>query len=357
MLPIIVMEEIIIMKIKPRKLDIKHGFIDLSHGSGGQAMTQLIQQLFLTKLDNPILREQQDSAVVNFTHDQLVVATDSHVVSPLFFPGGNIGDLAVNGTINDLAMNGATPLYLTLSFILEEGFALKNLSKIIDSIAEAAKFAKVNIITGDTKVVEKNKGDGVFINTTGLGFKGFKQHLSPKTIKVGDKVILSGTIGDHGIAVFSQRENLKFDTPVCSDTAPLHDLVETMLESNANIHCMRDPTRGGVAAVLNEFAHQANVGFKIDESQIPVQEAVKGACEILGFDHLHVANEGKLIVICDKMDATKLVECMRQHPLGKQAKIIGEAVHDENNFVHMDTVFGGQRIVDWVYGEQLPRIC
>lgn len=351
------MDVVIIMKIKPRKLDIKNGCIDLSHGSGGQAMTQLIQQLFLNKLDNPILRQQQDSAVVDYSHQQLVVATDSHVVSPLFFPGGNIGDLAVNGTINDLAMSGATPLYLTLGLILEEGFPLSDLSKIIETIANAARKAKVQIITGDTKVVEKNKGDGVFINTTGIGYKSTKANLHSHTIRVGDKILLSGSIGEHGIAVYSQREHLQFDTPVISDTAPLHELVEAMLNSNTNLRCLRDPTRGGVAAVLNEFAHQANVGFLINEESIPVQEAVKGACEILGFDPLHIANEGRLIAVCAPNDAEQLLNVMQGFSIAKDATIIGEVIEDEHNFVQMKTTFGGQRIVDWVYGEQLPRIC
>jgi len=278
-------------------------------------------------------------------------------VFPLFFPGGDIGSLSVHGTINDLAMRGAKPLYLTAGFIIEEGFPLCDLKKIADSMAEAANEAGVKIIAGDTKVVEKHKGDGVFITTTGLGSLEENIMIDASQARVGDKIIISGSIGDHGVAIMSLRENLRFKTPIQSDTAALHDLVQAMLSTTKKIRCLRDPTRGGVAAVLNEIAQQSNVSILIDESMLPIHEAVQSVCELLGLDPLNVANEGKLIAICDRDIAEDLVNAMRQHPLGREAAIIGEVTQDTHGFVELLTLFGGRRIIDWLHGEQLPRIC
>ncbi len=344
-------------KLKPRKLDLKSGRINLTHGSGGKAMTDLIQQLFLPAFNNPLLMQQHDSTCVPYSNRNIVVATDSYVVSPLFFPGGNIGDLAVNGTINDLAMSGAMPLYLTVSFILEEGFALSVLNVIVKSMATAAKKANIQIISGDTKVVEKNKGDGVYITTTGIGSKTINFDIHSSRIKIGDRIIISGSIGEHGIAVLSQRENLQLDSKLQSDTIALHSLVQSMLMLGPELHCLRDPTRGGVAAVLNEIAQSAEVGVLIDEVTLPIQDNVRSACEIFGLDPLHVANEGKLIAFCSEAAANDLLSIMQQHPFGQKAAIIGEVIADPYCFVQLKTSFGGERIIDWISGEQLPRIC
>lgn len=338
------------------KINFKQDKITMLHGAGGRAMHQLIQQLFLTAFDNPWLQQQNDNACFTAPSNRLVVSTDGHVISPLFFPGGDIGSLSVHGTINDIAMGGAIPLYLTVGFILEEGFPLNDLKNIVLSMAEAAKQANVAIIAGDTKVVERGKGDGVFITTTGIG--QIPEHVQmTQDPKPGDKVILSGFIGDHGIAVMSQRQNLSFHTKVVSDSCALHDLVKHMLETTPTLCCLRDPTRGGVATTLNEWAQQHQIGFCIDESTIPIREPVAGACELLGLDPLYVANEGKLLAICPTNDANQLLASMHQHPDGKHATIIGEVTEDAHQFVQMRTLFGGMRIVDWLAGEQLPRIC
>lgn len=344
-------------KLKPRKLDLKNGQINLTHGSGGKAMTDLIQQLFLPAFENPLLMQQHDSTCVPWAYQDLVIATDSFVVSPLFFPGGNIGDLAVNGTVNDLAMSGATPLYLTVNFILEEGFALSELNTIVQSMAKAAKQAQVQIVTGDTKVVERNKGDGIYISTTGVGYKTINYSIHPNQIKIGDKIIISGSIGEHGIAILSKRENLQLETALQSDTAPLHELVNSMLAIGSELHCLRDPTRGGIAATLNEIAQAADLGIIIDEATLPIQDSVRSACEIFGLDPLHVANEGKLLAICSAGSAHDLLGIMQQHALGEKSAIIGEVIADPYGFVQLKTTFGGERIIDWIYGEQLPRIC
>lgn len=338
------------------KINFKRDRIEMMHGSGGKAMQRLIEQLFINAFSNKWLLQRNDQACFSVPKSRLVMTTDSHVISPLFFPGGDIGSLAVHGTINDIAMGGAKPLYLSVSFILEEGFPLSDLQKIVNSMALAANKANVSIITGDTKVVEKGKGDGVFITTTGIGVIPENVQLT-NCISVGDKVILSGFIGDHGIAVMSKRQNLEFQTQVMSDTEALHGLTEKMLEAVPNLHCLRDPTRGGLAAVLNEWANQHQVGFFIDEASIPVREAVAGACELLGIDPLYVANEGKLVAVCAAEDSEILLETMRKHPQGKNAAIIGEVVHDNEYFVQMRTSFGGMRIVDWLTSDQLPRIC
>lgn len=345
------------MKTYTRPLDLKNGRVDMSHGSGGRAMAQLIDELFARHFANDILAEQGDGAVLPAAHGRLVMATDSHVVSPLFFAGGDIGCLSVHGTINDVAMMGARPLYLSAGFILEEGFALADLQRIVASMAAAAREAGVPIVTGDTKVVEAGKGDGVFITTTGVGVMPEGIDLKASNIKVSDKILVSGMLGDHGVAIMSQRENLTFETTIQSDTAALHTLVAAMLESVPTLHALRDPTRGGLAAVLNEFAHVSGHGMVIREAAIPVRSEVAAACELLGLDPLYVANEGKLVAYCAAEDAEALLAAMRCHPLGRDAAIIGEVIADEHAFVQMETVFGGRRMVDWLNGEQLPRIC
>jgi hydrogenase expression/formation protein HypE len=288
---------------------------------------------------------------------RLVVATDSHVVSPLFFPGGDIGCLSVYGTINDVAMAGARPLYLTSGFILEEGFPLADLRRIVESMAAAAREAGVPIVTGDTKVVEKGKGDGVFINTTGVGVVPGGIEISGDRARPGDAVLVSGTMGDHGVAIMSLRENLTFETTIRSDTAALHTLVAAMIAAVPGIRCLRDPTRGGLATTLNEIARQSKVGMRLMEAAIPVKPQVSAACEFLGLDPLYVANEGKLVAICAAEDAPALLEAMRAHPLGRDSAQVGSVVKDAHHFVQMETGFGGRRMVDWLAGEQLPRIC
>jgi hydrogenase expression/formation protein HypE len=339
------------------RLDLSSGAIDMTHGSGGRAMAQLIAELFVKHFDNPLLAQGNDQAAFDVAAGRLVMSTDGHVISPLFFPGGDIGCLSVHGTLNDVAMSGATPLYLSAGFILEEGFALDDLRRIVASMAEAARAAGVPIVTGDTKVVEKGKGDGIFITTTGLGVVPAGVNISGDRARPGDKIIVSGSIGDHGVAILSKRANLEFETEIRSDTAALHGLVAAMVAAAPDIHCLRDPTRGGLATTLNELAHQSRVGMRIRESAIPVKADVNAACELLGLDPLYVANEGKLVAIAPAETADCLLAAMRDHPLGSQAQIIGEVVADANAFVQMETRFGGVRIVDWLAGEQLPRIC
>ncbi len=341
----------------PMRLNIRNGHVDMTHGSGGRAMAQLIEELFVRHFDNELLRQGNDQALFTVSGRRLVMSTDGHVVSPLFFPGGDIGSLSVHGTINDVAMSGARPLYLTAGFILEEGFALRDLDIIVQSMARAAQEAGVPVVTGDTKVVEKGKCDGVFITTTGIGEVPDGLDISGTNAKPGDAILVSGFIGDHGVAIMSGRENLQFDTKIVSDSAALHDLVAHMVEAVPQIHCLRDPTRGGLATTLNEIAGQSGIGMKLYEENIPVRKEVAAACELLGLDALYVANEGKLIAICPADQAEPLLEVMRQHPLGAKAARIGEVVEDDMGFVTMQTGFGGNRIVDWLAGEQLPRIC
>ncbi|HZX31444.1 MAG TPA: hydrogenase expression/formation protein HypE [Rhodocyclaceae bacterium] len=340
-----------------RPLDIKHGQVDMAHGSGGRAMAQLIEELFAKHLGNEWLAQGDDGAVLPAGSGRLVMATDSHVVSPLFFPGGDIGCLSVHGTINDVAVMGAKPLWLSAGFILEEGFPLADLARIVESMAAAAREAGVPIVTGDTKVVERGKGDGVFITTTGVGVLPEGRSISGRKAKPGDAILISGTLGDHGMAIMAQRESLGFESPIVSDTAALHGLIAALLETGADIHVLRDPTRGGVATTLNEIARQSGVGMMLQENALPVKPPVAAACEFLGLDPLYVANEGKVIVICAPADAEKLLTVMRAHPLGADAARIGEVREDPHHFVQMTTGFGGKRIVDWLTGEQLPRIC
>jgi hydrogenase expression/formation protein HypE len=345
-------------RIVKRKLDLKNGRVDLSHGSGGRAMAQLIGDIFHAAFDNEWLRRADDQAVLDIPPGRLAMTTDGYVISPLFFPGGDIGSLAVHGTINDIAMSGARPLYLTASFILEEGFPLADLKRIADSMGAASRSAGVPVVAGDTKVVERGKADGVFISTAGVGVVPDGLRLSADQARPGDLAIISGSIGDHGVAVMSCRENLQFDTTLVSDSAALHELVARMVEAaGASIRMMRDPTRGGLAATLNEIAHQSRVGVRIEEDAVPVRAEVAAACELLGLDPLYVANEGKLVAVVAPEAADALLAAMRAHPLGAQAAIIGSIVDDEHNFVQMTTSFGGGRIVDWLSGEQLPRIC
>ena len=346
--------------VKPgyaRPLDLKRGRVDLGHGGGGRAMQQLVRELFHAHLGNPWLAQGNDGSVLPPAVGRLVMSTDSHVVSPLFFPGGDIGSLAVNGTVNDLAVMGAKPLWLSAGFILEEGLPLLDLERIVTSMAAAARNAGVAIVTGDTKVVEHGKGDGVFITTTGVGFLPDGIHLSGDLAQPGDILLLSGSVGDHGMAIMSKRENLSFDAPILSDSAALNGLTAAMLASGAAIRVMRDPTRGGLAATLNEIAHQSGVGIHLEEAAIPVKPEVDAACELLGLDPLNIANEGKLIAVCAAADADRLLAAMRAHPQGRQAARIGTVVDDPNGFVQMKTKFGGRRMVDWLSGEQLPRIC
>ncbi len=346
-----------------RPLDIRHGRIDMGHGAGGKAAAQLIEELFLAEFDNAFLRQGDDGAVLDLpgfdpAMGRIVMATDGHVVSPLFFPGGDVGCLSVHGTVNDVAMSGATPLYLSASFILEEGFPLADLQRIVRSMAAAARDAGVSIVTGDTKVVEQGKGDGVFISTTGVGVLAPGVHISGRNARPGDVVLLSGSIGDHGVAVLSRRESLAFDTTIESDTAALHMLVAAMLAAAPGaVRVLRDPTRGGLATTLNEVARQSGVGMLLQEAAIPVKPQVDAACELLGLDPLYVANEGKLVAVVAPGSADAVLAAMRAHPLGAEAARIGEVLDDPHHFVQMATRFGGRRTVDWLSGEQLPRIC
>ena len=342
-----------------RPLDLKQGRIDMSHGAGGRAGAQLVEELFARHLDNEFLRQGDDGAVLPepTVGGKLVVSTDSHVVSPLFFPGGDIGCLAVHGTLNDVAMMGARPLALTAGFVIEEGFPLADLERIVKSMGAAARAAGVPVVAGDTKVVEQGKGDGVFITTTGIGLVPPGVELSGSRARPGDVVLLSGSIGDHGMAIMSQRENLAFESPIVSDTAALHELVAALLATGADLRCLRDPTRGGLATTLNEIARQSGVGVMLDEAAIPVKTAVAAACEFLGLDPLYVANEGKLVAIVAAADAEAVLAAMRARPLGADAARIGVVQEDSHHFVQMTTCMGGRRIVDWLTGEQLPRIC
>ncbi len=342
-----------------RPLDLKRGRVDMSHGSGGRAMAQLIDEVFAPAFDNEFLGQGDDGARLPAAPAgaRLVLATDAHVVSPLFFPGGDIGALAVHGTINDVAMMGATPLYLTASFILEEGFPLADLVRIVASLARASREAGVPVVTGDTKVVEQGKGDGVFISTTGLGWLRPDLTLSGSRAEPGDAVLVSGPIGDHGMAIMSQRESLSFQAPILSDSAPLHGLAAALLDSGVTVKTLRDPTRGGLGTTLNEIAAQSGVGMMLEEAAIPVRPAVAAACELLGLDPLYCACEGRMVVIVAGEDGERALAALRAHPQGREAARIGTVHRDEHHFVQMTTGFGGRRIVDWLTGEQLPRIC
>ncbi|MBF0094560.1 MAG: hydrogenase expression/formation protein HypE [Alphaproteobacteria bacterium] len=346
------------LDLRDGRVDLSHDDrVDLSHGGGGRAMARLIEDLFMAAFDNPLLAQRNDQAQFPVGAGRMAMTTDGYVISPLFFPGGDIGSLAVHGTINDIAMAGARPLYLSAAFILEEGLPLADLGRVVQSMAEASRKAGVPVVTGDTKVVEKGKGDGVFIVTAGVGMVPDGVMISGDRARPGDAVLLSGTIGDHGIAVMSVREGLDFGTSLLSDSAALHTLVADMVAAAPDIHCLRDPTRGGLAATLNELARQSGVGIVIEEDRIPIRPEVRGACELLGLDPLNIANEGKLVAIAAAADADRLLAALRAHPLGRDAAIIGRVVEDGHRFVQMKTSFGGARVVDWLSGEQLPRIC
>ncbi|RXH36767.1 hydrogenase [Bradyrhizobium nanningense] len=346
------------VKADQRSLDLENGRVELSHGSGGRAMAQLISGLFHQAFGNEWLARCNDQSAFDVSAGRMVMTTDGYVVSPLFFPGGNIGSLAVHGTINDVAMSGARPLYLSASFIIEEGFRFSDLKAIADSMGAAARGAGVYIIAGDTKVVERGKADGLFISTAGIGLVARGLDLSAEKARVGDRVLLSGSLGDHGVAIMSKRQNVAFQTEIVSDSAALHNLVAAMLAAGGGgIRVMRDPTRGGLAAALNEIAQQSDLGFHLQESTIPVKPAVAASCELFGLDPIHVANEGKLVAIVAPDSADAVLAAMKAHPLGSNAADIGEAVADDHKFVQMTTDFGGRRIVDWLWGEQLPRIC
>jgi hydrogenase expression/formation protein HypE len=342
----------------------RYDHILLGHGSGGQLTAELITRLFVPGFDTPVLAALEDQAIVELDGElagpgspRLAFSTDSYVVRPIFFPGGDIGKLAVHGTVNDLAVGGAVPLFLAAAFILEEGLALADLTRIVASMRAACDESGVALVTGDTKVVDRGKGDQVFITTSGIGVVADGLALSIKNARPGDRILVSGTIGDHGVAIMSVREGIEFETVLESDTAPLAGLTRAMLAACPQIRCMRDPTRGGLSSALNELASASNVGVKISEKAIPLKPEVRGACEMLGLDPLYVANEGKLIAVAPPQVADELLEVMRRHPLGKNAAVIGEVVDDHAGMVVMSSLIGGARVVTMLAGEQLPRIC
>jgi hydrogenase expression/formation protein HypE len=329
----------------------------MGHGSGGKLTARLVEELLLPAFANPALDPLDDQAYVEVGGARLAFTTDSFVVTPLFFPGGDIGELAVNGTVNDLAMGGARPLFLSLALILEEGFPLDDLRRVVESVRRAAAAAGVLVVTGDTKVVNRGKGDGVFVNTAGIGAPIPGVDLSSRRVAPGDAVLLSGAIGDHGVAILSRREGLEFGGDLRSDTAPLHGLVADVLAAYPGVHALRDPTRGGVAATLVEIASRRRVGIEADERALPVHDAVRGACEMLGLDPLHVANEGKLVAFVPEEGAEAVLAAMRRHPLGREAARIGRVTAEHPGFVALRTPIGGHRVLDLPYGEALPRIC
>lgn len=329
----------------------------LAHGGGGKLTQQLIDKLFVPRFDNEMLGTLHDGAVFTTGGGKLAFSTDSYVIKPLFFPGGDIGELAVNGTVNDLAMCGARPLYLSSAFIIEEGFPMEDLWRIVVSMTEAAEKAGVRIVTGDTKVVDRGKGDGIFINTSGVGEVDPGSEIDPRRARPGDAIIVNGPIAVHGIAIMSVREGIGFESPIRSDTAALNGLVELILKAGKDVHVLRDPTRGGVASAVNEIARSSGTGILLDEEALPVGEEVRGACEILGLDPLYVANEGKLLAFVAPESAPGVLEAMRSHPLGAGSVIIGKVVSGHPGIAMMKTRIGGTRVVDMISGEQLPRIC
>jgi hydrogenase expression/formation protein HypE len=349
------LEKIEVVRAYPARL--KDTQITLSHGGGGKATHNLIEALFSATFDNPMLREMNDCAVFAVGEGRMAFTTDSYVVSPIFFPGGDIGELAVNGTVNDLAMSGAQPLYLSCGFILEEGFPVDDLKRIVESMARAAKRVGVLIVTGDTKVVNKGKADKIFINTAGVGVLRREVNISSSNAQPGDKVILSGSIGDHGVTILAARGELELEADFQSDTAPLHELVAAILDVTTEVRCLKDPTRGGVATSLNEIASASSVTIAIKENSIPVRDETRGACEILGIDPLYIANEGKLLAVVPPQFADEVVAAMQQNPLGKEARVIGEVWAEPKGLVFLQTEIGGNRVVDMLVGDPLPRIC
>ena len=348
--------------LRRRTGKVRDTHINLAHGSGGKAMRDLIEDVFLGAFDNPVLNAMEDQAVfplADLAHhgDRLAFTTDTFVVDPLFFPGGDIGTLAVAGTVNDLAMSGAVPLYLSCAMVLEEGLSVEVLRRVVASMRRTAHEAGVTIVTGDTKVVERGAADKLFINTAGVGIVPKGVAISAKNAKVGDAIIVNGYLGDHGTAILIARNQLGVECDIASDCQPLGSLVAAMLAACPEIHCMRDATRGGVATVLNEFAESSKVAIRLHEAAMPLREEVKGACEILGLDPLYLANEGKLVAVVPREKADQVLAAMQAHPAGEHAAIIGEVTDDPVGVVVLHTVFGGQRIVDMLVGEQLPRIC
>ncbi|MCK5066720.1 MAG: hydrogenase expression/formation protein HypE [Bacteroidales bacterium] len=337
------------------KTDYEH--ILLAHGGGGKLTKQLIDKMIYPLLGNEILEQGHDGAFLPSMEGDLAMTTDSFVVDPIFFPGGDIGELAVNGTVNDLVCCGAEPLYISLAFILEEGCPLDDLWKIIQSIASAAKSAGVQVVTGDTKVVEKGKGDKIYINTTGIGRVIAGMDISPDRCSEGDVVIINGTIGDHGIAIMTEREGLAFESTVKSDTVALNGMMMDLFSELPEIHVLRDPTRGGVASALNEICHSSGTGIRLIEDLLPVTGGVRGACEVMGLDPLYIANEGKILVIVPEKGAEKVISVMKKHEAGKESRIIGRVTREHPGILHLETCIGSTRIVDMISGEQLPRIC
>lgn len=345
-----------------RRAQLHETQITLAHGSGGKAMRNLIEDVFLGAFEHPLLAALEDQAVIPLAElaalgDRLAFTTDTYVVDPLFFPGGDIGTLAVAGTVNDLAMCGATPLYLSCGVVLEEGLPVQVLRRVVASMRDTAALAGVAVVTGDTKVVERGAADKLFVNTTGLGVVPHGVAISARNARPGDRILVNGCLGDHGVAILIARGQLALQSGIASDCAPLSALVAAMLAACPDLHCLRDATRGGVATVLNEFAQASQVGIRIDETALPLHEEVRGACEILGLDPLYLANEGKLVAVVAAADAQRVLAAMRAHPAGAQAAIIGEVTQAPQGTVILQTGFGGQRIIDLLVGEQLPRIC
>jgi hydrogenase expression/formation protein HypE len=329
----------------------------LAHGGGGRLMAQLIERLFLTAFDNPLLAQRHDGALIDMNEQQLAFTTDSYVVRPLFFPGGDIGTLAINGTVNDLAMCGARPRYLSAGFIIEEGLPMETLWRVVRSMQQAAADAGVQVVTGDTKVVDKGKGDELFINTAGIGYVDSRLNLRPSEVRRGDAILLSGDVGRHGMAIMSVREGLQFESSIQSDCAPLANLVFSLLDEGIQVHCLRDLTRGGLASALNEIAQAAKIQIDIDETEVPVAEEVRGACEILGLDPLYVANEGRFVAFVAPPDLERALRLMHNHPLGRDAHAIGTVTDGSPGLVTLKSSIGARRILDLLSGEQLPRIC
>jgi hydrogenase expression/formation protein HypE len=351
-----------IEQVRRRQGKVRDTHINLAHGSGGKAMRDLIDDVFVKTFNNPILAQLEDQATFDLASlsqhgNRLAFTTDSYVVDPLFFPGSDIGELAINGTINDLAVSGAKPLYLTCSMILEEGLPVETLRRVVSSMQKAAQKAGVQIVTGDTKVVNRGCADKLFINTAGIGMIAPGMDISPRNIQPGDVVIINGEIGNHGTAILIARGELALETDIESDCQPLHELVAEIIKVCPEIHAMRDATRGGLATVLNEFALTANVGIRINENAIPIREEVNGVCEILGLEPLYLANEGKLVIIAPPEKADLILATIKTHPTGKQASIIGEVIPTPPGIVLLKTAFGAERIIDMLVGDQLPRIC
>jgi len=335
----------------------KYSKITLAHGSGGKLTHELINQIFLPHFKNDVLSQLHDSAILQLNGETLAFTTDSYVVKPLFFPGGDIGKLAISGTVNDLSVVGAKPLCLSVGFIIEEGFDISMLERIVTSMKDTASIAGINIVTGDTKVVDSGSADGLFINTCGIGTIAYKTSLSISNIEPGDKIIINGTIGDHGLAVISERESLDFNPPIESDCAPLNEMIQKLINSGANIKFMRDPTRGGLATTLNEIVNMEKYGILVDEKNIPIKDDVRALCEILGYDPLYIANEGKVVIVASSSDTYKILDILRKDSFGKDAEIIGAIVNEPKGKVYLKTVIGGTRVLDMLVGDQLPRIC